>query len=109
MKSENAEVRESAARALGLLQDPMAIPLLLAALEDGHLAGAGLDVSEEEPVQTQALRMHPRVVWTPHVAYYSIEGYREMRLKGAEEGLRAITGRALLNPVNKSFIRESRT
>jgi phosphoglycerate dehydrogenase-like enzyme len=82
---------------------------LLAALEDGRLAGAGLDVSEEEPVQTQALRMHPRVVWTPHVAYYSVEGYREMRLKGAEEGLRAITGRALLNPVNKSFIRESRT
>lgn len=81
---------------------------LLSALEEGRLAGAGLDVAEEEPVRTQALRVHPKVVWTPHVAYYSVEGYREMRLKGAEEGLRAINGRALLNPVNKPFLRDLR-
>lgn len=81
---------------------------VLEALEDGRLAGVGLDVAEEEPVQSQALRGHPRAVWTPHVAYYSVEGYREMRLKGAEEGLRALTGRPLLNPVNRSFLKGNR-
>ena len=42
---------------------------LLAALEAGHLAGAGLDVFEDEPPpKDYPLRRHPRVVCTPHVA-----------------------------------------
>lgn len=81
---------------------------LLEALENGQLAGVGLDVSEVEPVKSKALRLHPRIVWTPHVAYYSVEGYREMRLKGAEEGLRALSGKALLNPVNRHLLKNPR-
>lgn len=81
---------------------------LLEALENGQLAGVGLDVSEEEPVKTKALRSHPRIVWTPHVAYYSVEGYREMRQKGAEEGLRILSGKAPLNPVNRQFLKSAR-
>ena len=41
---------------------------LVAALRDGVIAGAGLDVFEEEPVVPQALKdMTERVVMTPHV------------------------------------------
>ncbi len=39
------------------------------AIESGHLAGAGLDVMEDEPPPAgYPLRRHPRVICTPHVA-----------------------------------------
>lgn len=40
---------------------------LLRALDSGHLAGAGLDVFDEEPLRpTSRLWAHPRVVMSPH-------------------------------------------
>ncbi|QUS36336.1 2-hydroxyacid dehydrogenase [Falsirhodobacter algicola] len=43
-------------------------PVLIAALEAGRIAGAALDVFEEEPNVPDALRAHPAVVLSPHVA-----------------------------------------
>lgn len=40
---------------------------LLEALESGKVAGAGIDVFEQEPTQNQALVNHPRVSVTPHI------------------------------------------
>ena len=48
---------------------------LLAALDDGSLGGAALDVVAGEPPPADApIRRHPRVLLTPHSAFWSDEG-----------------------------------
>ncbi|MEW4569226.1 C-terminal binding protein [Tautonia sp. JC769] len=74
---------------------------LLAALDSEHLAGAGLDVVEREPLDDDRLRRHPRVLLTQHVAFYSVEGFIEMRRKSAEEVRRLLLGQPLRCLVNQ--------
>ena len=75
---------------------------LLAALEEGRLAQAGLDVFEEEPVPLDSpLRRHPRVILSDHVAWYSEESQVELQITAAEEVVRVCIGglpRSLANP-----------
>ncbi|MEP7182935.1 MAG: C-terminal binding protein [Betaproteobacteria bacterium] len=57
----------------------------LAALDRGTLAGLGLDVLPVEPVPAGSkLLGHPRVILTPHSAFYSVEAERELRRKAAQ-------------------------
>jgi phosphoglycerate dehydrogenase-like enzyme len=58
---------------------------LLAALRDGRLRGAGLDVFETEPLPADdPLLAEPRLVLTPHVAYRTPEASRELMRITAE-------------------------
>ncbi len=58
---------------------------LLAALEAGHLAGAGLDVLEDEPPPANyALRRHAGVICTPHVAGVTDSSLVNMGVMAAE-------------------------
>lgn len=62
---------------------------LLDALNHERLRGACLDVLSIEPPPMDhpvlgALMRHPRVHATPHTAYYSEQGIRDMRVKSAE-------------------------
>lgn len=50
---------------------------LIAALRDGRIAGAGLDVFDDEPTVPEALKALPNVVLTPHVAGQSPEAARD--------------------------------
>jgi phosphoglycerate dehydrogenase-like enzyme len=81
---------------------------LVEALDSGHLLGAGLDVFEREPFDDERLRHHPRVVLTPHSAFYSIEGFVELRTKAAEEARRILKGEPPRNLVNGPMVREPR-
>jgi len=50
---------------------------LLAALYAGDIAGAALDVYNEEPLPAgHPLRSAPRTVLTPHLGYVTDDGYR---------------------------------
>jgi phosphoglycerate dehydrogenase-like enzyme len=61
------------------------VPDLLAALDGGRLTCAGLDVLPEEPVARDSpLLTHPRVILTPHAAFYSVEAEKELRRKAAQ-------------------------
>ena len=61
------------------------IDAALAALDRGTLAGLGLDVLPVEPVPPGSkLLGHPRVILTPHAAFFSVEAERELRRKAAQ-------------------------
>jgi D-3-phosphoglycerate dehydrogenase len=54
------------------------------ALYGGQMAGAALDVwPEEPPPPDHPLHHHPRVLLTPHAAFYSQQGMEELRRKYA--------------------------
>jgi D-3-phosphoglycerate dehydrogenase len=73
---------------------------LASALDSGQIAYAGLDVVEREPLDDERIRSHPRILLTPHSAFYSMEGFNEMRTKGALEARRVLRGEPVRNPVN---------
>ena len=58
---------------------------LVAALESGHLDGVGIDVLPQEPIAPDhPLARHPRVILSPHAAFYSVESERDLRRKSAQ-------------------------
>ncbi|WP_165226739.1 C-terminal binding protein [Aquisphaera insulae] len=72
---------------------------LLEGLDSGKIAAAALDVVEREPLDDARLREHPRILFTPHSAFYSVEGFVELRTKAAEEVRRVLLGEPPRNPV----------
>lgn len=73
---------------------------LIEALGSGCLAGAALDVLESEPELPEALRMHPDVLLTPHVAFSSDASLAELRRRAAEEVVRVLRGELPLHACN---------
>jgi phosphoglycerate dehydrogenase-like enzyme len=58
---------------------------LVTVLESGRLDGAGIDVLPQEPITPDhPLARHPRVILSPHAAFYSIESECDLRRKSAQ-------------------------
>ncbi len=66
---------------------------LRAALDSGHLAGAGLDVFAAEPPPAGSIAMHPKVVATPHIGAQTAEAQTRAGVAIAEEVLAVLQGR----------------
>jgi D-3-phosphoglycerate dehydrogenase len=77
---------------------------LIAALESGHLGGAALDVTEEEPLPpTSRLWDLPNVIVTPHVGAQSARRYDDTTDFFCRNLRRYLAGRRLLNLVDKQL------
>jgi phosphoglycerate dehydrogenase-like enzyme len=75
-------------------------PALLAALRDGIIAGAALDVFADEPTDAALWRDLPNVVLAPHLAGYTKEAGRDMLEQIRENVRRYLAGEPLLSPVD---------
>ena len=74
---------------------------LARALRDKRLAGAALDVWEEEPVTAaNPLLKMDNVIATPHAAYFSSSAVAQIPRRCGEEVARVLTGQRPLNVVN---------
>jgi D-3-phosphoglycerate dehydrogenase len=75
---------------------------LLAAVRSGQIAGAALDVlMAEPPPPDHPLLREKNILITPHIAFYSEAAKRDLRIRGAEEVVRALKGEAPRSPVNQ--------
>ena len=73
---------------------------LIAALESRQIAGAGLDVFEEEPIQESSpLRRLDNVVVTPHVAWNTTEAVADLHREVIDDVVRVLRGQAPHNAV----------
>jgi phosphoglycerate dehydrogenase-like enzyme len=67
---------------------------LLTALDSGQVAGAGLDVTDPEPLPVgHPLLEHPNVIVTPHVASATVAGRRRLYAHAIDNALNVLAGR----------------
>jgi D-3-phosphoglycerate dehydrogenase len=78
---------------------------LVEALESGKLAGAALDVYEEEPLpENSPLLDAPNLVLTPHLGASTAEAQRRVAIEAAEAVHRVLVEGDYTGAVNESRI-----
>jgi D-3-phosphoglycerate dehydrogenase len=82
---------------------------LINALKKKEIAGAGLDVLEQEPIQKDNQLLHcDNVIITPHMGWYSEDTVDEVQRITAEQVLQCLQGKIPTNLVNKEVIKHMR-
>jgi len=78
---------------------------LAEALAENRLAGAGLDVQDPEPPDlSRAPWNDPRVIVTPHVAFYSSQATEELRTRVARQVADYLRGETPENVINPEVL-----
>lgn len=77
---------------------------LVRALREGWIAGAGLDVSEEEPCVHPGLLECRNAVLAPHIASASQATRLRMATMAVEDALAVLEGRRPAHPVNPALL-----
>jgi phosphoglycerate dehydrogenase-like enzyme len=81
---------------------------LIDALRNGRIAGAGLDVFEQEPpLRENPLLALDNVVMTPHCAAHTQGATKRVRRGAVDSVLRALRGEPLQNVVNAHALSQS--
>ncbi len=79
---------------------------LVEALQAGELAGAGLDVYEQEPLPKDSPLLHmSNVICTPHCAWYTEEAVTAVQEKAAQEAANVLTGHDPWHAVNAAAVK----
>jgi D-3-phosphoglycerate dehydrogenase len=78
---------------------------LARAVKAGKVAGAALDVYEQEPPENLPLRELPEVILTPHLGASTAEAQINVAVDVAKEMVRALKGKAFKNAVNMTPLR----
>ena len=73
---------------------------LLAALENGTVKGAGIDVYEKEPPDDWSLARHPRVIATPHIGASTSEAQVNVSVMIARQMAAYLTNGEIINAVS---------
>ena len=107
-KSELLSMRKGS-RILNVARGGMIDELaLLEVLENGHLAGAGMDVFTSEPPQQDSsaakLIAHPKVVATPHLGASTVEAQENVSIDVCEQVLSILHGDLPRSAVNAPLI-----
>jgi D-3-phosphoglycerate dehydrogenase len=78
---------------------------LAGAIRAGEIAGAALDVlATEPPAADSPLLGDPRVLITPHGAWYSAEAQRDVVVRTCEDVQRVLSGQPPRSPANKPAV-----
>jgi len=74
-------------------------------LKDGKIAGAALDVLEKDPPALTDIMNTDKIIYTPHVAWNSVEAEAELRKSAAKEVKRVLKGEKPFSLVNKEVLK----
>ena len=76
---------------------------LYQSLQEGHLAGAALDVFAQEPLGESPLAKLPQVISTPHMGGFTVESAAEVGRVCAQNLAAVLEGRRPPHLVNRWF------
>ncbi|MBI2756415.1 MAG: phosphoglycerate dehydrogenase [Chloroflexi bacterium] len=107
MNAERLRLMKSTAYLVNCARGPLVdVAALVAALDAGQLAGAGIDVYEQEPSSPDdPLALHPKVVATPHLGASTVEAQTNVAVQVAEEVLAVLNGLPAQFAVNAPSVR----